>query len=167
MGGHDCATCGQHHEELPMCYGAPAPASWEAIPPDERARRGELSPDRCVIDDQFFFVIGRLEIPVTGLAEPFCWLVWVSLSEENFMRTCELWETAGRESEPPYFGWLNTSLPCHPNTLNLKTHVQTRTVGHRPSVILEPTEHPLAIEQRNGITLARVRELAECVLHGR
>lgn len=150
-----------------MCYGAPAPVSWEAVPPGERARRGELSSDQCVIDDQFFFVLGRLEIPVTGLAEPFCWLVWVSLSEENFMRTCEMWETEGRESEPPYFGRLNTSLPCHPNTLDLKTHVQTRPVGQRPSVILEPAEHPLAVEQRNGITPARVRELAECVLHGR
>ncbi len=31
---------------------------------------------------------------------------------------------------------------------------------------LEPTDHPLAVEQRVGITLARVQEIAETLLHG-
>ncbi|MFF2196379.1 hypothetical protein [Streptomyces sp. NPDC058157] len=39
--------------------------------------------------------------------------------------------------------------------LNLKTYVHTRPVG----------EHPLAVEQRTGITLDRVREIASAVLH--
>ncbi|HEY0683861.1 MAG TPA: DUF2199 domain-containing protein [Steroidobacter sp.] len=30
---------------------------------------------------------------------------------------------------------------------------------------LEPTEHPLSIEQLHGITMARVREIAEAALH--
>jgi hypothetical protein len=30
---------------------------------------------------------------------------------------------------------------------------------------LEPTEHPLAVEQREGVTMARVREIAEMLLH--
>ena len=78
----------------------------------------------------------------------------------------ELWEIEGRESEPPYFGWLSTSLPCYEaETFLLKTRVHTRPVGRRPFIELEPTEHSLAIEQRNGITLKRVQEIAECVLH--
>ncbi len=32
-----------------------------------------------------------------------------------------------------------------------------------PYVELEPTEHPLAIEQRNGITLERVKEIQEMI----
>ena len=74
----------------------------------------------------------------------------------------ELWESFGRENEPPYFGWLSTALPCYPDTLNLKTHVHTRPVGLRPLVELEPTEHPLAVEQQNGITMVRVKEIVEC-----
>ncbi|MGW1264432.1 DUF2199 domain-containing protein [Streptomyces drozdowiczii] len=35
-------------------------------------------------------------------------------------------------------------------TLNLKTRVHTRPVGDRPFVELEPTDHPLAIEQRTA-----------------
>jgi hypothetical protein len=30
---------------------------------------------------------------------------------------------------------------------------------------LEPTDHPLAVEQRTGITLDRVREIATAVMH--
>jgi hypothetical protein len=77
----------------------------------------------------------------------------------------KFWETPGREKEPPYFGWLCTSLPLYPETLLLKTNVHTRPVGQRPFVELQPTEHPLAVEQRNGITMDRVREIAEALLH--
>lgn len=73
--------------------------------------------------------------------------------------------TGGRESEPPFFGWLSTALPLYPETLHLKTHVHTRLVGQRPFIELEPTDHPLAVEQRDGITMERVREIAEALLH--
>jgi hypothetical protein len=80
----------------------------------------------------------------------------------------DLWSTPGREQEPAYFGWLSTELPTYPvSTLNLKTHVHTDQVGTRPHVVLEPTEHPLAVEQRTGITMQRVREIAEVLLHPR
>ena len=41
----------------------------------------------------------------------------------------------------------------------------TQPVGERPLIELEPTDHPLAVEEREGITLARVRAIAERVLH--
>jgi hypothetical protein len=63
-------------------------------------------------------------------------------------------------------GWLMANLSCYePSTLNLATVVHTRPVGLRPLVELEPTDHPLAVEQREGITLARVQEIAEQNLH--
>ncbi|WSL64188.1 DUF2199 domain-containing protein [Kitasatospora herbaricolor] len=90
-----------------------------------------------------------------------------SLSEPNFARTHDLWEDPAREQEPPYFGWLSTELPVYAeSTLNLKTHVRTRAVGRRPLIELEPTDHPLAVEQREGITMARVQELAYQLLRG-
>jgi len=33
-------------------------------------------------------------------------------------------------------------------------------------VELESTDHPLAVEQREGITMDRVQEIAEALLHG-
>lgn len=125
--------------------------------------------DADVIKGEHFFVCGRLVIPVTDAAPSaeFDWGVWVSLSRGSFTRALSLWTTAGREREASYFGWLSTELPLYqPSTLSLKTHVHTQAVGQRPLIELEPTDHPLAVEQRAGITLARVQEIAETLLYG-
>lgn len=166
MSGYHCNTCGQYHDELPMCFGPSAPALWYAIPEAERAERSELSSDQCVIDGKHFFVLGRIVIPVLDGPDPFVWLAWVSLSEANFLRTCELWEREGRESEPPYFAWLQSALPYEPTTLNLKTQLQTMPLGERPRIVLEMTDHPLAVEQHGGISMARVQQIVERALHG-
>ncbi|MER7824936.1 DUF2199 domain-containing protein [Streptomyces sp. NPDC096097] len=145
-----------------MNYTAEAPAVWD--PAFAEADDCLLSSDQCVIKAQHYFVKGLIEIPVIGSDEVFSWGVWVSLSRENFSRAADLWDTPGRESEPPYFGWLTTELLVYPSTtLNLKTHVHTRPLGRRPSIELERTDHPLAVEQRTGITLDRVREIAAAV----
>lgn len=43
-------------------------------------------------------------------------------------------------------------------TENLKTRVHLRDNGVRPYIELEPTNHPLAVEQRPGIAVERVAE---------
>jgi hypothetical protein len=43
--------------------------------------------------------------------------------------------------------------------------VHSWSVEKRPLITVEPTDHPLAVEQRIGITLSRVQEIAEYVLH--
>ncbi|MER6147081.1 DUF2199 domain-containing protein [Streptomyces hirsutus] len=148
-----------------MNYTAEAPAVWDPAFAD--ADDCLLSSDQCVVRGQHYFVKGLIEIPVIDSDAVFSWGVWVSLSRENFSRAADLWDRPGREAEQPYFGWLTTDLPVYsPTTLNLKTHVHTRPVGERPYIELEPTAHPLAVEQRTGITLDRVREVAAAVLHG-
>jgi hypothetical protein len=165
--GFVCGTCGKYHSELPMEFGVDAPFLYYNIPQEELESRCNLDSDLCSIDEQHFFIRGCLEIPVLDGNGPFAWGVWVSLSKENFKRTIELWEIDGREKELPYFGWLSTCVPLYANTLNLKTHVHTRVLGIRPFIELEPTDHPLVIEQRKGITMARVKEIAEALLHRR
>lgn len=45
-------------------------------------------------------------------------------------------------------------------------NIHTHPVGEVPRAELEPTDHPLAVEQRTGITVERVREIAALVEHG-
>jgi hypothetical protein len=49
----------------------------------------------------------------------------------------------------------------------LKTMVHQREVGVRPWVELEPTDHPLAIHQRDGIEPQRLLALLHEALRGR
>ncbi|TKK87969.1 DUF2199 domain-containing protein [Herbidospora galbida] len=160
-----CSCCGDRHDGLPLSYATEAPDYWKPGMEDDSLNL--LSSDQCVIQGRAFFLRGLIEIPLVDADDVFTWNVWVSLSQENFIRACEFWGIPGRESEPPYFGWLSTELSIYsPSTINLKTNLHTRPVGERPVIELEPTDHPLAVEQRTGITLDRARQIAEILLHG-
>ena len=164
--GFICGTCGEFHAELPMDFAADSPDPYLTIPTEERKARCYLTTDVCVIDDKEFYIRGCLEIPVVDGPRPLVWGVWVSLSQKSFKRVIELWDYNGREEEPPYFGWLCTGIPIYPKTLGLKTQVRIRSFNKRPFIELEPTDHPLAVEQQNGIAMARVREIAAALLRG-
>lgn len=163
--GFHCRSCGQFHHELPMSYRAPAPIYYYQVDETERSTRCELSEEHCVIDGQHFFLRGCLEIPVVDSDQLFEWGVWCSLSPESYQKVVDSWNSEDRIELEPLFGWLSTSIPFYDDTINLKSLVHIRSVGIRPFVELEPTDHPLAVEQRQGITLDRVREIAERVLH--
>jgi len=159
-----CRTCKQVHEGIPT-FGWDWPLQYLEVPESERTRRCFLSADTCVIDDEFFFVRGCLEVPVVGEQQAFSWGVWTSLSQENFRLYEDLHDVPKREHHGPFFGWLCSHIWIYPDTMNLKTMVHLRDDGIRPFVELEPTEHPLAVEQRNGITLDRVGEIYEKMIH--
>lgn len=154
-----CDICGVEHTDLPTCFGMEAP--WPAlVPEDEFAGRVELTSDQCVVDNQIFFIRGHIEIPVHDHPEPLAFSVWSSLSEQSFLHVVERWESPGRASDPPYFGWLSSAIPIYPDTINLKLSVQSRRPGLTPLFTVEPTGHPLALDQHHGISVRRWHELA-------
>ena len=69
-----------------------------------------------------------------------------------------------RKDAGPFFGWLSNRFPHYPETLNLKTNVHVRQ-RMRTAVELEPTDHPLAIEQREGISMERLQRIVSVVMH--
>lgn len=160
-----CSICGQSHTGLPTGYGYEAPWTWHTVPESERGERCVLNADYCVIDNQDFFVRGCLELPIIGAEDPFIWGVWVSLSRPNFEREQSFAKNPEREKEPPYFGWLSSRIEIYPNTGLLKTNVHTRQVGTRPFIELQPTDHLLSLEQRNGITVDRLVQITEQIQH--
>ncbi len=159
-----CSSCGEVHRGMPA-FDAEAPLSYYAVPKEEREVRCLLGSDDCVIDGNAFFVRGCIEIHVEGEDEPFSWGVWVSLSEASYKQWVESFHLEKRSHLGPFFGWLNSWLKPYPETMNLKTRVHLRDGGVRPYIELEPTEHPLAVEQRNGISVQRVAEIYEQMVH--
>ena len=159
-----CRACGELHDDLPFSYHSPEPASWE--PELEHDPDSELGEEQCVVRGEYFFLRGLIRLPVLDAEPDFEWGVWVSLSADSMRAVTESWTREGREHDPPRFGWLNTFLPGYePPTGGLATDVHTQPVGTRPLIELHPADHPLVAEQRDGITLARVQELAELLLH--
>ena len=166
QGGWTCHGCGKKHEEPPLSYGVPLPDALLDIPQSQWKRRLKVVDDEvCILDKKHFYIRGNIEIPLKGRREVFGYTVWASLSKTNFERAIVRWGDRGRTKEPPYFSWVSNNLPGYPPTLNLAARIHTREPGVRPFIELEPTDHPLAVEQKMGIDMRRVREIAESNLH--
>lgn len=160
-----CGCCGELHEGSPS-IGFDMPHHYAELDAAERAALGELGSDLCTItypDRRDHFVRVCLEVPIHGHAEPFTWGVWVSLSATSFARYRDTWNDP--DPADRYFGWFCNRLPGYPDTLNLKTLVHPRRGGLRPWLELEPGEHPLARDCREGLGAARAQALAERALH--
>ena len=160
-----CSVCGGEHEGLPHDYGSSAPRYWDGPgAPDDW-----LSDDVCVWTDDAgernYFIRGLLTIPVLDAQDDFRYGLWSSLSKRSFERVLELWDDPARTEEPPYFGWLANSPPGYPDTRGLAVDVVTAELDLRPQLVLHDADHPLVHEQRTGITLDRVRRIAELTLH--
>lgn len=163
---YKCATCDLWHEGIPT-FGAEAPFHYYQVPAEDRERRCSLGADECVIDEEFFFIRGCLDIPVIDTQQNFSWGVWVSQSKDSFAEFVRHFGKTRRSHVGPFFGWLSAVLPStlYPDTLNLKIRAHFRDDGLRPYLEVEPTDHPLAVEQRNGISISRVAEICAFYKH--
>lgn len=92
----------------------------------------------------------------------FAYGVWASLSEQSYLEARRLY--AEDAAGGPFFGWFMNSIGTFPETyaLKLRSHFRPKL---RPSLELEPTEHPLAVAQREGVSLATVIDWMEPHLH--
>jgi len=167
LNGYFCATCQQFHSDLPISYAADFPDSYAWLKEEERNLRALIGSDQCVIDNEKYFIRGLVELPITGRHERFLWGVWASVGKEAFDEINEHWQNPGREKLiGPYKGRLNNGLsPYATTTLNLKCSIRIQPVGSRPLFFIDEPEHPLAIEQRLGISLERVQQLASALMH--
>jgi hypothetical protein len=162
-----CACCGQQQNGLPLDFFASAPDQWFNMP-EERLSNPDnrLDENLCMIGGKDFFVRGCVEVPIVDREEKFTLGLWVSVAEDNFKRVLDLW-TAEVENEPPMFGLLCNDVSLYPAstpTLGLKTSVRLRNNNQRPAITLEPTDHPFAADQRNGVSLAKVEEMVAALL---
>jgi hypothetical protein len=160
---YTCHTCGATHEGLPS-FAWDYPIDVLGVPKAERDRRVMLTKDTCIIDSRWYYIRVCLEIPIHDCSEHLGFGVWVSVSEKNYRLFCDLFHREGRESQEPFFAWLPSVPPGYPDA-QLKAMVHLRPLPDRPWIELEPTDHPLAIDQREGIPAARAQQIAEKLLH--
>jgi hypothetical protein len=166
MDSWKCSSCGELHNTVPNSFAFDQPWHWGGRSTFEPPAGCWINEDYCVIENADYFIRATLEIPVLNSDRLFVLGVWSTLSSVNFERERQLASDPFRVDEPPYFGWFANQLWQYPDTLNLKCNVITRSSGMRPAIQLEPSDHPLSIEQQNGISQQRFQELSEQFVHG-
>jgi hypothetical protein len=159
-----CPNCGLKHAGLfDLALGKPEqwPGPEEYRPNSEaRGARNILTEDFCVLDGEHYFVRCVLELPIIGVPEQrFGFGTWSTLSRKNFDIYVETFDTGEQAHLGPWFGWFSNRLLGYPDTLNLKCQVRPRDGRLRPLIGLEPTGHPIANDQADGITFDRILEL--------
>ena len=162
-----CSTCGQVHDAEEISFGASAPVQWNLITQSER-EKSALGGEQCEIESaegKSYYIRACLNIPIRHTDRQFTWGVWCSLSEKSYAEISAHWNDPDRVKLGPYFGWLSTKIPEYPDTMYLKTKVHQRDVGQRPIVELESSNHPLSVDQRNGISTEHLRQIVETLLH--
>ena len=161
-----CSCCGKVYDEMPLCFGTEYPYYYFSIPEDEREQRIELTESLCVIDENHFFHRGRLEIPIKHYHENLIFNVWTTISKENFELRNRIWNDGNRADHGPYFGWLETAILAYGNTINIKTMAYEGEAGSIPAIEVFEEDHPLTLDQQNGITFEQAKEKVQTILAG-
>ena len=160
----DCASCGEAHAGL-FDLGCSRPDFWQGSerPLPNSAIEGSthcLTEDFCILGNEHYFVRCVLRLPLVGApGEYFGFGVWSTLAPKNFEKYVSTFDSGEQEDLGPWFGWFSNRLTGYPDTLNLKCQVHPLRGRQRPWIELEPTDHPLARESRQGVTYERVLEI--------
>jgi hypothetical protein len=159
-----CPSCGLMHT-MPFDLACDQPDFWQGSTeksPNSRVLTSDniLTEDFCIIDGQHYFVRCVLELTLIGWdGEAFGFGVWATLSKKTFALYREIFDSGHQGAQGPWFGWFSNRLKGYPDTLNLKCQVHPQEGRQRPYIELEATDHPLAVEQRTGITFDRLLDL--------
>lgn len=116
------------------------------------------------MDKQHFFHRGRLTIPINDYKEDLIFNVWTSISEDNFEIRMDAWEDPKRTENDPYFGWLQSIIPTYGDTINIKSIALENEVGLIPEIRITEDDHPLRVDQENGITYDQAQEIVNEIL---
>ncbi|ASP35219.1 DUF2199 domain-containing protein [Labrenzia sp. VG12] len=157
---YTCTCCGIVQEGGPS-FAPQEPPHIAGLPKEERAKRVKIDSDLCVVDGETYFIRATLEIPIRDCADGFLWGVWVSQSKANFFRYVETF--AQDQTGDGSFGWLLVALPGYhkrgETMVNLPVDVFWGT--QRPQIRIHDDQiHPLAVDQRDGISWDRATEIA-------
>jgi hypothetical protein len=161
--GFVCSVCGEFHAERMLDIRMSLPDAVYALDEEERERRAWIADDFVVLDTERHFVRGLLEIPVPELDSRFGYGVWTEVAEADFHELFRRWRDP--DPGPAVDAALANELTPYVATTGLGSRLEPVSADRLPLVELLESDHPLAVDQRRGISADRSDELAATVLH--
>jgi hypothetical protein len=157
-----CPQCGTTHAGLPKDYGYKLPDEVWAIPHDERKSAAKFTSDLCQFGDRYF-IRCLLKTPFVGSDDYFGWGLWVETARSVFERYVALYDQDA-SAEPLYAGTIANRPTLYADALGADVLIQFGPSKDRP-VIYFPAgaRSALAVEQREGLDLARYHAVLEAI----
>jgi hypothetical protein len=159
-----CVTCGEEHDLLAVEPNYRWPDAYNEVPRKERKYLTSFGKDdgriRNAADtERRHFLRVLLTVPIAGEQTDVGWGVWVEVGAADWERAYERWNDPNQAQEPPFAARLANALRGYEGTLGLPGHVRLTGPKMAPRFDLDPdVDHPLAREQREGVTRERVVE---------
>jgi hypothetical protein len=178
-----CAHCGERHDISKMEPNQRRPDALLSVPEDERGTATHESKDACILfakssgsllkrftarsrPDRYFLRV-MLPFEVEGRDYPFCWGIWVEVHKHQYERVMDLWDNPNQHQEPPFEAVLANYIGDYSlTTEGLSGLVHLQSPERVPHFFLSDGSHELVMEQRKGVTEARVFEWLDPYLHG-
>jgi hypothetical protein len=164
--GFVCSVCGEAHAGELRDVRLTLPDPVYELDEEERARRSWVGEDSSLLRDgdrDRHFVRGLLELPIAGEDEYFGYGVWVEVAPDDFDLLGRLWHDPEGWRHEPFEARLANELLPYRATVGLPLRLRLREVDVLPLVELEDSGHPLALDQRAGISGHHAHELAAVV----
>lgn len=157
-----CGQCGELHpiDGLELTFFRPDVVV--ELAKEQRERDVRESDDICVIRGERYFIRATLPLPVLESEIPYRIGVWVEAEEADFRRIYELWSDEHQANEPPFTVRLANTIPTVPDTRGLGAELRLTGPTTRPEIFMH-SGHPVADQQRQGITAHRAYEYTESV----
>jgi len=169
-----CHSCGLAHG-WPFDLAAMAPDHWPyrdgyednsgVVLALDAAGHGEavdfLSEDFCVLGGRHYLIRCVLLVPVTGLAQPFGFGCWATLSEANFRRYLDGFDSGRHRQKELWTGWLCNGLAGLTGSEPIGVKVRPRGERQRPLLEVLDPDQPLGAAQRDGLAIERLVELLD------
>jgi hypothetical protein len=123
-----------------------------------RGARCVVTRELCVLDGERLFVQGALSLPVHGATLPYRLGLWTELHPTS-AHILATWRR-GMQSQPLVClpGEVVNRVPLVPTTTGMPITVRLAHDACVPQLTLPPSDHLLSLEQRRGLTLARLFE---------
>ena len=163
--GFVCSVCGAFHAERMLDIRFGLPDSIHNLNDGDRERRAWIADDFAVLDDSRFYVRGLLEIPIPELEARFGYGVWLEVEQADFAEVLEHWQDPEQSAFAPTPGLLANEVAPYVATNGLPARLQPISADLLPTVELMDSTHPLALDQRRGISAPESDRLAATVLH--
>ena len=164
--GYTCTVCGAYHDSEVRDIRMTLPDPVFQLDEEEREARAWVGEDSSVLRDdegERYFVRGLLELPLRNADDRFAYGVWVEVGGEDFSALGELWRDPDGQRHEPFAGTLANELAPYRDTVGLPVGLSLREVELLPRVELVAGEHPLAHDQRAGISDHHAHELGAAV----